>query len=174
VSSIGSTRPDAAASDPPASLLARFLSALLMLLALAVLAGAVLLPEYADLAGRKAQDAETARQLACERRLARYQQKLIHARRTDPVLRAREAMRRYNYTPVGCQTVPLAVGIERTVPERIGAEALTPPTVAPDRWARAGVWLADPTTRGSLVLISLGMLAAMLMLFPSSASDDAD
>jgi len=167
---MSSTRPNPpqARSDPPASPLGKLLSALLVLISVGVLAGAVLLPEYADLAALRTREAEMTRQLACERRLARYQRRLIRARRTDPVLRAREAIRRYNYTPVGCLPVPTDLGPEVTVPQRIGVEAVTPPTVAPDPWARAGRWLDDPPTRGALVLLSLGMLAVTLVMFPTS------
>ncbi|MHC4717092.1 MAG: hypothetical protein ACYS5V_08995 [Planctomycetota bacterium] len=139
----------------------------LVLIAMGMLTAAVLGPEYAELVDLRARKAQMAHQLACERRLARYNERLIHGLRTDPVLRAREAIRRRNYTPVGYRTVPLAGGPELSVPQRIGSEAAAGPPRSADVLARAGRWLGHPPTRNALVLISLGMLAATLVLFPS-------
>ncbi len=160
------------ANGASASPLGKVLTAVFALIAMTALAAVVLLPEYAELTDLKAREAAFAHQLACEQRLARYNDRLIRGLRSDPVLRAREAMRRHNYTPVGYRTVPLPGRSEATVPQRIGADSLAVPQPAPDVFARAGRWLDDPFTRSSLVLVSLGMLAVMLAMFPSTAPDE--
>ncbi|OPX22663.1 MAG: hypothetical protein B1H04_04715 [Planctomycetales bacterium 4484_123] len=133
--------------------------------AVAAMACAVLLPEYAALAELRAQSAALAHQLDCEKRLARYNDRLLEGLRTDPVLRARQVMRHYNYTPLHARRIEVPQAGDRSVPERIMRDALSPPAPAENVLVRAGRWLDDETTRTGLTVLSLGLLAISVILF---------
>ena len=158
---VESTPADASASPRTRALLFVLLSTA----AVAAMGCAVLLPEYAALADLRAECALLAHQLRCEKRLARYNDRLLKGLQTDPVLRARRAMRYYNYIPVHARRVEVPAGPERSVPERIMQEALRPPPAHDNALIRAGRWLDDEATRTALMVLSLGLLAISVILF---------
>ena len=58
-----------------------------------------------------------------------------------------------------------ASGAAPTVPEQILIDARTPPPRRDDGLVRLGRWLDDTTTRTTLILLSLALVAAGLVLF---------
>ena len=140
---------------------------------LVALAAAVLLPEYAEVARLQARRDAFARQLECEKELAAYNELKIHAMQQDPVLAARMLIRYANYSPAGYQ----AIAIDRdkqpdAAPMRILKRATASPPRQNDRLAEAGEWVADKTTRTSLILLGLGTLAMGLILFGARGNGD--
>ncbi|MCD4699679.1 MAG: hypothetical protein K8R91_03790 [Phycisphaerae bacterium] len=133
------------------------------------LACAAILPEYAVLSDLQTRQDEFAHQVKCDEKLADYNERMIHATRDDPVLIARLMIRNSNYRPADSQTVGVKpLRSEPSVPERILAEARNLPQREgpPSLPVRAGIWLADTTTGGCMILLGLAMLAAGVVLFP--------
>ena len=142
---------------------------------LATFAGVVSLPEWADLTELKAQHQALAHHLDCEKRLAVYNERLIHSIQTDPVLAGRVLMRHGYYQRVDCQTVAIEPAHPApTVPARLLDEAGAAHARADDSLSRAGRWLADRPTALSLMALSVGMIAAGVVLFgPRGRTEDA-
>jgi hypothetical protein len=139
---------------------------LLSLTGLCALASAVLLPEYAALLELEGRRDALAHQVQCEQRLAAYNDRLIRAMETDPVLRTRLMMRHCNYRPARFQTLPVDLPpAELAVPSRILQEAMLPPAPREDAFAAAGRRLSDPLQRTGVVVVSLLMVAAALFFF---------
>jgi len=129
-------------------------------------AAAALLPEYAALATLRARRDALAHHVACERKLVRYNDRLIAAMRRDPVLTARLLIRYANYAPPGCRELP--VDDDRAAvptPVRIMREAACPPAPPDDLAVRAGRWLSHRGTRTGLVLLGLGIITIGWVLF---------
>ncbi len=131
------------------------------------LAGAVLLPEYAALVDIRAKRDVLAHHVRCEEKLTAYSDRMIRAVQDDPVLLARLMIRHGNYRPMGCETVKFdSAPPDRSVPQRILDEALNPPQPNENRHlVRAGLWVNDPATSVSLILLAMGILTAGVVLF---------
>jgi len=138
-------------------------------LGLATLAAVVLLPEYAALARLRARRDALARRVDCERRLLAYNDRLIRAQQTDPVLAARLMIRHGRYRPVHYKAWRVSASRPmEPVPERIWQEASA--AVSPPRGAayRAALWLEESRTRTSLMILALGAIAVGVLLFGPS------
>ena len=135
------------------------------------LACAVLLPEYAVLADLQVRRDVLGHQVRCDEKLADYNGRMIRATRDDPVLIARLMIRHGNYRPVGCETVEMdSLPPAPSVPQRLLREARNPPQRRePSLPVRAGLWLADTTTGGCIILLALAMIVAGAALFPQRA-----
>ena len=132
----------------------------------AILAGVVVLPELVALAEIEAERDALAHQVECERRLAAYNDRLIEAIDTDPILTARMMMRRGNYHLPGAQELDVPVGDDPgAAPARILAEARQTPPPKEDMLLRAGRWIDDGPTKTSLTVLALGLIAVGVVLF---------
>jgi len=135
-------------------------------LGLATFSAVVILPEYAALAELGSQRDALAHRLECEKKLSVYNDRLIHAIQTDPVTAARLLMRHGNFRRQGCEVVGLRSGARPpAVPDRLLREAGTAPPAADGTLCRAGRWLNDRWTSFSLLALSLGSIAAGMILF---------
>ena len=135
--------------------------------ALAIQAGVVLLPEYAelhqDLYSRSCEAATVADMEA----LAEAQDRLIAKLPTDPVLTKRIAMHQQDHRPDNSVATadPISGGLRSP-----GAVRLSPhrrPAPPPGWLARASGKLANPATRRGLWLVSVGLLVAAVLMFAS-------
>ena len=139
----------------------------------ATVAAAALLPQYADVARVEARRDALAHQVACERKLLAYNDRLIAALEQDPVLAARMLIRYANYSPGGCQRIELGPSCRMDpTPLRILEEARAPPQRPPDALVAAGRWIEDAPTRLSLVALGLGTLALGMLLFAGRPGGD--
>jgi len=141
---------------------------------LSVLAAVVLLPECGLLAELEYRRDGLAHQLACERKLKIYNERLIQAIPSDPVLAARLLMRHGNYQPVGCAVVETGARVPgETVPERLLRQARANHPRDKQWLFHACRWLDDSPTRVALVCLSLSALLAGIVLFsPQVRSGD--
>ena len=132
-----------------------------------ILATVVVLPEMVALAAIEAERDALAHQVECERQLAAYNDRLIGAIDTDPILTTRMMMRRGNYKLPGAQEVDVPVGDDPgAAPLRILAEARqTPPPPQENAFLRAGRWIDDGPTKTSLTVLALGLIAIGVVLF---------
>lgn len=132
----------------------------------ATLAAVVVLPEYAALTELRGQRDRLAHHLECEKKLVIYNDRLIHAVQTDPVLAARLLMRHGNFRLTGCERVKIETNSSGLpVPAKLKQEAMTPPVRAPDAFCRAGRWLNDSPTKFGLLVLALGAMAVGIVLF---------
>jgi len=142
---------------------------------LAAVAAGTLLPEYAALAAVEARRDALARQVACERKLAAYNDRVIAALADDPVLAARMLIRYANYSPAGCEIVDVGPSCRvDPTPARILREAATPPPRPPDPLLAAARWLEHAPTRLSLIALGLGTLAMGVLLFAGRGGNGPD
>ncbi len=136
---------------------------------LATLAAVVLLPEYAALTRLRARRDALARRLEGERRLLAYNDRLIRAQRTDPVLAARLMIRHGRYRPVHYRAWRVSVADPpQPVPERIWQEASAAASPPHGLAYRAALWLEETRTRTSLMILALGAVAVGVLLFGPS------
>jgi len=135
--------------------------------ALAIQAGVVLLPEYAELRQDLYARSREAATVADMEALAEAQDRLIAKLPTDPVLTKRIAMRQQDYWP--------DKSVATAEPGRQASRAPCAVRLAPHRrpappsaWlARASGKLANPATRRGLWLVSVGLLLAAVLMFAS-------
>ena len=133
---------------------------------IAALAAVVILPEYMQMVDLENQRQALAHRLACEQKLAQYNQQLIEGVQSDPVLATRLLMRHGNYRLAGAQEVqtpgnrPIS-----TVPYKLLEDSLNPPPPKRDELYRWGCWLDDGSTRFYVLLLSLGVLMCGMLLF---------
>lgn len=148
---------------------------LFIVVGLLVLAGTVLLPEYAALDDLQARRDALAHQVKCDEKLFAYNDRMIRAAQDDPVLIARLMIRHGNYRPAGCETFEMkSVPSEQSVPERLLREAGNSPQHKEPRLpARAGLWLADMTTSRCMILLAMAMIVAGAIVGRSGATRSA-
>jgi hypothetical protein len=107
-----------------------------------------------------------AHQLACDQKLVTYNQRLITAIQTDPVLSARYMLRHGNVKPTDVKLMPVPPSrADSSAPARILREATNPPPPKKDVLLQAGKWLEDPATMGSIFLMGLGLIAVAIVFF---------
>ncbi len=140
---------------------------------LGTLAAVVVLPEYAALAELHDQRDALARHLESDKRLAIYNDRLIHAIQNDPVVAARLLMRHGNYRLAGCEKIAAAAQPQQSlsVPARLRLEAMTPPARAADPLCQAGRWLDEGRTKFSLLALAIGAIAVGMLLFGPRGAD---
>jgi hypothetical protein len=133
---------------------------------IAALAAVVVLPEYMQMVDLENQRQALTHRLACEQKLAQYNQQLIEGVQSDPVLATRLLMRHGNYRLAGAQEVQ-APGNRpiSTVPYKLLEDSLNPPPPKRDELYRWGYWLDDGSTRFYCLLLSLGVLVCGMLLF---------
>jgi hypothetical protein len=140
----------------------------------AVLAGVVLLPEYAVLAPLKAERNALAHQLECARHLARYNPRMLDSLRTDPNLTMRLMIRHGNYRPAGARPIEgVSPAGADAPPLNLVRRAADPPESEPTLAVRAARWVGEPFTHVALIVLSLGLIAAGLWLFPARRQNPA-
>ena len=132
----------------------------------AAVAAAVLLPEYVTLAKLQAKRDALGHQVECEGRLAAYNDRLIGAMETDPVVTARLLIRYANYSPSGFREVPIDPAcLDDPTPVKILADAANPPKRPQGLLAVVGKRLFDPSMRMGLIALGLGTIAIGWLLF---------
>lgn len=132
---------------------------------LAGLATVAALPEYAALAALEGRRDALSHQIKCERRLAHYYQRKIDAFRTDPDLTADVMIRHGNYRPAGAREVTAPGAAELSFPQRLMREARTTPPPRAAALTQARLWMDDAFTQIAVLVLSLGMIAAGVILF---------
>jgi hypothetical protein len=142
---------------------------------LASFSAAVILPEYVSLSELQAQRDALSHQLECEKKLTVYNDRMIRAIQSDPVLAARLLMRHGNYRLADCETVQARSGSAGpSVPDRLLREAAARATPSTGLISRAGRWMDDRSTKLGLMLLAAAMVAAgMIFSAPPAPPDDA-
>ncbi len=137
-------------------------------MALTILAAVVILPAYRQRSLAWADRHRLAQQARLNERLIDYNERLIEAIKTDPVLTQKLLMEQQNYRRPSQRAIPIAEApLDPSVPRLLAAQvaqSAQPPPAPSQRLDQLAQRVQDPATRRGLLLLA-GLLISAAMIF---------